>query len=558
MWSTITIIFIIISIITPFLLITTKKRIKHPSYKIQYKPEDLLKSIGVDISNIHNKESYLTTYQGGNFIFNFKKDVDYIDVIYPGFEYFPLEHIQKALMAANNINYKYATWTCYVEKTNEDIEAKQFKANLSARLKLTENFIQIQNYLKETLSSAFRIARSFCEILTREIQESTETEKFFFNDAIFNAKLEHIRNLNYLKNENEKQENKHTVSPILTISNLIALYKNIDLGCLQSMLLTCQEKTEKWTEISKIMHFDIREYIRKRDDAQEIQYLTLTLCFEQQELFVHLTKTKGSTLHTLFFTVNILRSGSELDTCTGRHTSVYSQTLMEIRLSNPDKDYWEAQYIVDDAQDKVQSGRITELNDEQLLILANTNPTIQLSLYWGKKYYNKHCYLQSLFYFHQIHQQLIKKCKDWNKKERDLYYTICYYIGSIYMSINMFEKAFYYLFIAQGQRFDAAIGFMDCLCYMNDPNAKEYINSTLEQTIKQMHESDEESEKLSGLYQLLKRRYAHVLVSRKEWEEAKMFLTKMIENGEDIEFAQSELDYIRRNQEKEEGNTTYK
>lgn len=552
MWSIIIITAVLTAcIIIPLCLKKAKKSADTSSDKIQYKPEEILKSIGVEVSNIHNKESYLAIYQGGNFIFNFKEDTDYLDVIYPGFEYFPFEHIQKALMAANNINYKYATWTCYVEKTNEGCEKKQFKVSLSARLKLMESLPRLQTHLKNTLGSAFRIARSFCDILAKDIQQSTEAENLFFNDAVFNAKLNYIRNLNRL-GQLKDISNKRPDPPTLSVSNLLKLYGNTNFGCLQSMLLTCNEHTEQWTDIDKIIHFDVREYIRSHPNAQEIHHLTLNLCFEQQELLVALSKAKGSTPRTLFFSVNLLRSGNDLNTYTEKRASVYSQTLMEVRLSDPEKDYWEAKYTVDDAQDKAQSGKMAELNDEQLLILANTDPTTQLSLYWGKKYYNNHCYLQSLFHFGQVHHYLTGKCKDWNKKERELYYEICYYIGSIYMELNMLEKAFYYLFIAQSQRFDAAIELMDCLCYMNDPNAKAYIYSTLEQTIKQMHESEEEAEKLSDLYRLLKRRYAHVLVCRREWEEAKIFLGKMIENGEDIEFAQNELNYIERNQEKED------
>lgn len=552
MWSIIiTVAILTICITIPLSLKKAKEKDDASSNKTNYKPEVILKAIGVEVIQAYHKESYLTVYQGGNFIFNFKKETNYTDIIYPGFEYFPFEHIQKALMAANHINYKYATWTCYIEKSSEENEKEPFKVSLSARIRLSSSLPLLQDQLKETLGSAFRIARTFCDILAKDIQTATENEKIFFNDAVFNNKLNYIRNLHLLGDLYAPQSNA-TESSVLSVHNLLKLYSDEESGCLQSMLLTCNEQTEKWTDIEAILHFDIREFIRKHPDTLHIHHLILHFSFELQELLVSLSKAKGSTSQTLFFNVHIIRSGNDLTTHTRNRSSIYSQSLLEIRLSDPDKDYWEAKYTIDDAQDKVQSGKTAELNDEQLLILSHTHPSIQLSLYWGKRYYNHQCPIQSLFYFNQVHRSLTAHCKDWKKKDKELYYEICYYIGSIYMELNMLEKAFYYLFIAQSQRLDAAIGLIDCLCYMEDPNAKSYIYSTLEQTIRQMHESEEEAEKLTELYHLLKRRYAHVLVNRKEWNEAKLFLNKMIENGEDVEFAQNELNYISKQQEKEE------
>lgn len=551
MWSIIIITAILtIGILIPILERKAKTSSTSTSAPRLHKPEDILKGIGIEISAILNKESYLTVYQGGNFICNFKEGTNCIDIIYPGFEYFTFEHIQKALMTANSINYKYAIWTCYIEKENEEHEKALFKASLSARWKIQENLPQLQEQIKEALGSAFRIARSFSSLLTKEISESKESERTLFNDTLFHAKLHQIQWVNSTR-QCQEEKKAYQMPSALSLSYLLTIYKEVDFGCLQNLTLTYNETTERWTDIEAITHFDVREYIRKHPHPSSIHHLTLQLSFEKQALFIALSKTQGSTPQTLLFNVNILRSSNDIQSCSSKHLPTYSQTVMEIRLSEPDKDYWEAQYLIDDAEDKIQSGKINELNDEQLLILAHTNPSIRLSLYWGKKYYNHHCHIQSLYHFGQIYHSLKSQCRDWKKKDRELYYEICYYIGSIYMELNRMEKAFYYLFIAQSQRFDAAIALMDCLCYMEDPSAKSYIHSTLEQTVRQMQESEEEAEKLSDLYHLLKRRYTHVLINRKEWEEAQLFLNKMIENGEDIEFAKNKLEHIRKSQQKD-------
>lgn len=552
MWSIIIITAVLTAgIIIPISLRKAKTSVKSASTPLHHKPEDILKGIGMEISATLNKGSYLTVYQGGNFICHFKEGTNCMDIIYPGFEYFSFEHIQKALMTANNINYKYAIWACYIEKANEEHGKGQFKASLSARWRVQENLPQFQEQIREALGSAFRIARSFSSLLVKEISESRESERTLFNDTLFHAKLNQIQWANSIRQYKE-ESNTPPISSALSLSYLLTIYKEADFGCLQNLTLIHNETIERWTDIETITHFDVREYIRKQPDPSSIHHLTLQLSFEKQELLIALSKIQGSTPHTLLFNVNILRSGNDIQARSSKRLPTYSQTVMEIRLSEPDKDHWEAQYLIADAEDKIKSGQINELNDEQLLILAHTNPSIRLSLYWGKKYYNHHCHIQSLYHFGQIYHSLKGQCRDWKKKDRELYYEICYYIGSIYMELNKMEQAFYYLFIAQSQRFDAAIALMDCLCYMEDPSAKSYIHSTLEQTVRQMQESEEEAEKLSDLYHLLKRRYAHVLVNRREWEEARLFLTKMIENGEDIEFAKNELEHIRKNRQNDE------
>ena len=65
---------------------------------------------------------------------------------------------------------------------------------------------------------------------------------------------------------------------------------------------------------------------------------------------------------------------------------ISSRTMMEIRLADAEKDYWEAKYMIDEANDKINTGKSDELTDEQRLVISYTNPVSQLALYWGKKY----------------------------------------------------------------------------------------------------------------------------------------------------------------------------
>ena len=219
--------------------------------------------------------------------------------------------------------------------------------------------------------------------------------------------------------------------------------------------------------------------------------------------------------------------------------------MLEVRLTDADQDYWEAKYMVDEAMDMVKNGRTDELTNEQRLVIAHTDPSIQADLYWGKKFYNNRCYFQALYHFNSVFACLKEFPNDWDDDLHNLYCKICFYIGFIYNDLGMYDRAFYYLFTAQRIRIDGTQEFINCLCNMADVGAKGYIHDRAEEVMKQMRKSEEEAERLTPHYNFLRRRYTYVLIDRGELDDAEQMLNSMIADEEDVEFAQSELEYIK-------------
>jgi len=60
-----------------------------------------------------------------------------------------------------------------------------------------------------------------------------------------------------------------------------------------------------------------------------------------------------------------------------------------------------------------------------------------------------------------------------------------------------------------------------------------------------MRTSEEEAERLTPLYNFLRRRYAYVLIDRGELDDAEQMLNDMIADEQDVEFAKGELEYIK-------------
>ena len=181
------------------------------------------------------------------------------------------------------------------------------------------------------------------------------------------------------------------------------------------------------------------------------------------------------------------------------------------------------------------------------MVLSYANPISQLALYWGKKYYNNRCYFQSLFYFNQVYWHLKNLKQEWTDEQDRLYYEICYYIGFIYVDLKMYDRAFYYLYMAQSQHIIGATQeFANCLCNMNDPSAKQYLHTKISEVVDIMNKSEEDAERLIDFYLFLKRRYVYVLIEQGNYDDAENLLNKMIENEECTDYAKGELEYIKK------------
>jgi hypothetical protein len=65
--------------------------------------------------------------------------------------------------------------------------------------------------------------------------------------------------------------------------------------------------------------------------------------------------------------------------------------MIEVRLTTDHDDYWELKYMLDDAKEKAANKQFDELTEEQQALLAYTEPTLQTTIYWGKKFFRQQC-----------------------------------------------------------------------------------------------------------------------------------------------------------------------
>ena len=521
-------------------------------------PGDIFRALGAVLHGDEEDEdgsrhTYLVEYQGGIFMFVFHKDSPWVFLRFYEFKECGYEHLHKALEAANNINTTQGAWNCGISKKESDTDGTPIlTANLEYLFSCVGNLEQMKGELQVLLGGAFSLARDFSDELDKAIKEDEEKDEMFFNDCAFNNKLATISRQMEAHHADEETE-KDAPTFFLSVHQLVQLYEDVDFGCLLSLKIVQGYSVEHITDISTITAFDVRDYIRQHAEPTSLNSIVLIYEFEHQTLFVNLTKAKGSTDNTLYYIVNVVRSGDELDQFMDNRTSLSSRTMLEVRLGDEDKAAWEAKYMIDDAMDKVANDKEDELTDEQRLVVAHHQPNAQTDLYWGKKYFNHRCYYQALFHFNRVFRVILTRpYKDWKEGVKEPFYDICYYIGFIYADLGMNVRACYYLNIArESNRIDYIEEFVNCICNMRDPSTLGMVVSYIKDIQEKMSANEDEIERLMPMYQFFQRRLLYLLVEYRKWDDAEIQANYMIQNEMDVEFANDELEHIRRMREED-------
>ena len=524
-------------------------------------PHDIFCALGAIIVDDYEEKdgsahTYIVKYQGGFFTFIFHKDSPWVILRFFGFKDCAYEHLYKAYTVANKINIYQSAWSCNISLIDSASDNTHLlTSSLDYLFSSIGNLKNIAETLQVLMSEAFCISRDFSAELDKAIKENDEKNEEFFNDyALSNNLATIMRQMERNHSDTTLEDKNDNALFRLSVSQLLHLYNDVDLGCLLSLKIIYGDHIERITEISSITAFDIRQYICQHTELASFNSIIFVYEFEQQELFITLTKAKGSTENTLYYIVNIVRSGSELDKFMDNRNQSSCRTMLEVRLTDDDKAVWESKYMIDDTMDKVAQGKLNELSDEQRLLAAHTNPSVQADLFWGKKYFNNRCFYQALYHFNRVYRAFDNSPEEQEEKW-SLFYEICYYIGFIYADFGMNDRAFYYLNIAQKSHCINHIQeFINCICNMKDPFAFGIVTKYMGNIQEDMNTDEAEAERLMPFYQFFQRRYAYMLIEYRQLDKAEEFLNIMIERNMDVEFAKGELEYIRKIRKEETHN----
>ena len=500
----------------------------------------LMQSMHCELVRKIDDDSFIIGFQGGYFHILREKSGQSIQLFYKDFYACSYEQSKKVIFDVNGVNHRYTAWTCYLRKSYEDGESETpFTACMSAYMFLSGSETQLIQHLRILLEAAFIIARSFRELTDQpvQIQETLEKKEFDNRLAILRRKLE--LGLGELKESDDVLQQDMT-----RVEDLLSLFEEIELEEVRSMTLISGSRTEKRTELLSILSYRLKDAVtdengESREEA--VIYLELT----EGHLVIVLEKAPGSNSRSLYFKLSMMRTeGADAffdETQKGRMLS----SLVEFRLTTENDDYWELKYMIEDAKEKAENKQYDELTEEQQALLAYTEPTLQTTIYWGKKFFRQQCYLQALGCYLYIFRYYQENWAELSERGREEYYVICYHIGFVYLTLGQYEKAFYHLTNAKkNSSINAIRDFTTCLIRMEDTGAIDYIYSMVSLVSSQIKMYGDERNTLMPLYHFLRRGAVQVLVSLKYFTQARELLYQMLGEEENKEFAEQELKYL--------------
>lgn len=217
---------------------------------------------------------------------------------------------------------------------------------------------------------------------------------------------------------------------------------------------------------------------------------------------------------------------------------------MELDFSiKPEYDEEKLQLLRQKAQESVKRGELCEYME--YFTLGN-NKELNLLFVNGVYAYRNNILGDVLFY---LTRALNILQRDWGTEKVDQYEykmfgEVCYMLGFVYMELKIYSMAIYYLSVLyRNKEVKYGMEFINALTNSNDVRTFGALNSERKR-LESCHNMNE-GEKI--MYEsFLKRRYGYLLIEMNKIKEATQYFMSLLTDENCKEFAEQELDYLRR------------
>lgn len=499
--------------------------------------ELLFKELGVTPKN-GSDGWYDVTYQGGMFLFHFSENNRMIYISFPNFAECSNEELESFLFVINTLNERYI-WKCHASETQNE---SPIVAHCTYSHIPQGTVKQCAEHLRNIMGGPFEIQREFHAIFDNKKEVRDKSYNRTYKDAMHKIHFTLSRNESLKFKTILEQENADST---ISIANLLALTKDIDLGELVKVRIVSDCSVTEHRDLNEVLVCNMRDLVIK--DAEPADRVTILLDFEKESLTIDLRlKDDASTPKTVFYSLALVRNCNEIQSKQNDSPISFTfHTTVEFALEGEVENYAEFEYMLNEAKEKSASGNVNGLTTEQRMALALLENDAAQNAYWGLKHYFNNNLLQALVHLKKVYASVTFDLQDYRNEINHNYYSICMFIGYIYMELGMPDTAFHYLEIASlpgMPKSDEML--MRCIYELNDIRSASILNAIRERCAQSMDQCEETREDIITLDMMAHRYQVVMSIRNGDLIITKNHLHEMIERGEDVEFAQQQLDFI--------------
>lgn len=182
--------------------------------------------------------------------------------------------------------------------------------------------------------------------------------------------------------------------------------------------------------------------------------------------------------------------------------------------------------------------------------------SLEIQMRHGHELMQQKCYLQAIAVLSPLFRKLKSQFFNLADKDKERFFTLCFDLGYSYTDLHLYEKAFYYLDMANTcNRFDYSAEYINCLAEGRDVRVFRELARGEEAIAQQINDIDndddrgtekmmEQRERLLNYYAFLMRRRGYSQINFGDLNSAEETFKSLLEHEGSKEYAEHELKYI--------------
>lgn len=508
-----------------------------------------------------HETDYQFTFQNGRFLATVSSDEPYVRFHFPFFCEEPFDGLDNLRYACNEFNLQphgfKVTYTI-IEKTHtlHTHLLFSFRLSLSGRRQTRE--------MAELFSECFERARAFRAMLgdikgnhEQDVEEATAMnarERYLSREA-------ELAEAEGMPRWRDTQDRTHTLGEIFR--TFFEPQTDVRYLNLQGMLVEndsdepTANETFRTTDAAAIADFPLLEQlVFVADDtstAQRPEALTLVVNAalngnRPQSFVLHIVR-ESETEDSLYFRVSFACMSSEIApyhslTVTHMGTdNLIATFVMAYDRTDESRRMAEFNYRRQEALDAAARGE--ELTEEQQFIEFCLTPGVGYNMYWGRRLFLEKRYFEALRHLNNAYEALNDRFSQLDKKGRDSFFELAYYIGFCYTELHLYRQAYFYLdsiYPLNSVRYTTE--YVNALVNSRDFRAIAVIDRLLHGLDKEMKDEDiteVQQQYFRSFVRFLKRRKGNALVYSGQLDEAEQIFKALLNEPDSEDVALKEL-----------------